>query len=443
MRNFTRKVQEFISQKQLLCPNGKYLVALSGGADSVALLLCLHELGYHVEACHCNFHLRGAESNRDEQFCIKICEQQNIPLHRIHFDTFTYAEMHKESIEMAARNLRYRYFEQLRKDVEADGICVAHHQDDSVETVIINLVRGTGLQGLKGISPKNGYILRPLLCVDRDTIMGFLKEKGQEFVTDSSNLIDDVVRNKIRLNILPLLKEINPAVCDNIAATARYVTGAVATLDAYFSKSNPEPENKLSKAWVLSQASSEYALFHALSRYGFTGKIIDDILASIHSTGKTWQSSTHRLLIDRDYIFVEAKIQNYFHTIRMPEVGKYVFCSWDGKEHRISISHFPMPNEFIPYKEKFIVSLDADKTAFPFTLRETELGDTFRPFGMKGRKLVSDFLTDKKVNLFEKERQLILEDSYGHIIWIVGRRTSEDTKVDDTTKNVLRIEIDF
>lgn len=205
--NFIQKVREYIQDQHLLTSTKElYLVALSGGADSVALLLSLRALGYQVEACHCNFHLRGEESNRDEQFCVKLCERLAIPLHRIHFDTRSYATLHKESIELAARNLRYRYFEQLRQDMNAEGICVAHHRDDSVETVLINLVRGTGINGLTGISSRNGNILRPLLCVNKEEILAYLEEKNESYITDSSNLVDDVVRNKIRLRILPLLK---------------------------------------------------------------------------------------------------------------------------------------------------------------------------------------------------------------------------------------------
>lgn len=476
MMNFIKKIQDFIRKNQLLRPDGKYLVALSGGADSVALLLTLHELGYQTEACHCNFHLRGEESDRDELFCVHLCQQLGIPLHRIHFDTHTYAELHKESIELAARNLRYNYFEQLRKDVEADGICVAHHQDDSVETVLINLIRGTGLQGLTGISPKNGFILRPLLSIDRKAILEFLAERNQEYVTDSTNLVDDVVRNKIRLNIIPMLKEINPAVCNNIAATSRYVEGAVKTLDSYFAESLKKKRDsdwsekevstdfskndrnikngkrfsekkveddckKISKDWVLSQGSSEYALFYVLSPFGFTGKVIGEILESIHNVGKTWKSASHRLLIDRETLLVEELSDSHFKSIKIPESGNYVFRSADGKEQKIKVKVEERQEDFVPSKEKHIVTLDADKIAFPLTLRQVQEGDVFHPFGMKGKKLVSDFLTDKKKNLFEKERQLVLADASGKILWVVGERTSELCKIQDSTKIVLRIEI--
>ena len=176
---FLKKISTFINARHLLSKDGKYIVALSGGADSVTLALALCELGYKIEAAHCNFHLRGDESDRDEKFCIDFCKHNNIELHRVHFDTVAYAKMRKVSIEMAARNLRYSYFAQLKKDISADAICVAHHQDDSVETVLMNLIRGTGIDGLTGIAPKNGDIVRPLLCVSRADIENELQATGQ------------------------------------------------------------------------------------------------------------------------------------------------------------------------------------------------------------------------------------------------------------------------
>ena len=173
------KVESFIRQHKLLDNNSLYIVALSGGGDSVALLLLLHDAGYNIHAAHCNFHLRGGESDRDEAFCEELCKQLGVQLHRAHFDTQTHAELHHISIEMAARELRYAWFEQLRRDIGAAAVCVAHHRDDSVETVLLNLVRGTGLRGLTGIQPHNGNIVRPLLCVSRADIEDYLAEKGQ------------------------------------------------------------------------------------------------------------------------------------------------------------------------------------------------------------------------------------------------------------------------
>ena len=451
------KIEDYIKQKHLLDKRCKYLVALSGGADSVALLLTLHELGYQVEVCHCNFQLRGSESERDEHFCVQLCESLDIPLHRIHFDTRLYAEVHKESIELAARNLRYRYFHQLKDDVEAAGICIAHHQDDTVETVLFNLIRGTGIQGLTGISAKNGDILRPLLCVDKQEILAYLAEKGQNYVTDSTNLVDDVVRNKIRLNIIPMLKEITPAASKNIAQAAHHLEEASRMLESITQNAVCDELGliRIPIDMITHAASSEYALYTNLQPFGFKGKMIEEILTSIHSTGKMWSSDTHRLVIDRNEIVVQKKEEENFHAMKIPETGCYVLpqpvtcmVATSAKHEKstyqaskIKLAQEERGKDFVPSKEKYLVTLDASKIVFPLTLRLTQNGDCFQPFGMKGKKLVSDYLTDRKKNLFEKQKQLVVTNAHGEIIWVVGERTSELYKIEGNTKTILIIEL--
>ncbi|MBO5874013.1 MAG: tRNA lysidine(34) synthetase TilS, partial [Rikenellaceae bacterium] len=200
---FKQRVQRFIDEKALLTPSDKVLVALSGGADSVALIRVLLSLGYTCECAHCNFHLRGEESDRDETFVRHLCQKLNVKLHITHFDTNEFAKEQHLSIEMAARKLRYDWFEELRKQNDASAIAVAHHRDDSVETFMLNLIRGTGINGLKGIAARNGHIIRPLLKESRESVIDYLNGIGQDFITDSTNLQDEYMRNKIRLNILP------------------------------------------------------------------------------------------------------------------------------------------------------------------------------------------------------------------------------------------------
>lgn len=435
-------VKEYIKCQHLLIPaNGLYLVALSGGADSVALLLSLKALGYQVEACHCNFHLRGEESDRDEQFCQELCLQLHVPLHLIHFDTREYAALHKISIEMAARNLRYHYFEQLRQDIHAVAICVAHHQDDSVETVLINLIRGTGINGLTGISPKNGNIQRPLLCVNRNDILAYLKALHQDYVTDSSNLVDDVVRNKIRLNVLPLLKDMNPAVFNNITKTASHLKEANKLINEHLTdRIHQEQENgvtRFNKAEIMSLASPEYALFCCLSPFGFSGSTIQEIVNSINTIGKTWYSATHQVVIDRTDILVYAIEEKPMKAFKIPEEGTYLL----GKEQRIKVKTQVKDINFVPSKEQDIATLDAAKVRFPLTVRLAQIGDRFHPFGMKGSKLVSDYLTDHKRNIYEKRHQMVVEDGNGEIVWLVGERTSERGRIDDATTCVITLQI--
>lgn len=206
-----QKILTYINQHQLLKKEQPVLVACSGGADSVALLHLLVQMGYNCTALHCNFHLRGEESNRDEQFITTLCQQWHCPILVQHFDTTTYAQQHKLSIEMAARQLRYAWFEEVRQTTNAQAIAVAHHQDDNIETALLNLVRGTGIQGLTGMRPKNGYIVRPLLDCKRSDIEQYLQTHQISYVTDSSNLTTDYTRNKIRLQLIPLLNSINPS----------------------------------------------------------------------------------------------------------------------------------------------------------------------------------------------------------------------------------------
>lgn len=443
LSSFEHRIAEYIRQHDLLDKSQRYIVALSGGADSVSLLLTLSHLGYNIEACHCNFHLRGEESDRDEHFCIDLCLHQQVPLHRIHFDTRSYASQHGVSIEMAARELRYRYFEQLMVDLGAQGIAVAHHKDDSVETVLINLVRGTGIDGLTGISPRNGHILRPLLGVGRKDILSYLEELGQNYVTDSTNLIPDVVRNKIRLTILPLLRDINPAVDDNIARTAYHLKEASHMLQAYMSEahlltSQGNGIDEIDKKELLTLGSPQYALHTLLAPYHFAGAVTNEILASINTIGKSWYSPTHQAVIDRHKILIRRhKDGHNLSLLKIPEPGNY---RWDEKT-LVRIITYKREQTFAPSHEPFRATLDANKVVFPLSLRTPGKGDRFVPFGMKGSKLISDYLTDCKCNAFEKEEQLLVEDAHHNIIWVVGRRTSEVARIDDSTSKILEISV--
>ena len=432
------KVCEYIKKHKLLETNELYLVALSGGADSVALLLLLKEAGYNVHAAHCNFHLRGVESDRDEAFCVELCQQLGVELHRAHFDTREYAELHKVSIEMAARELRYKWFDQLRQDMGAAGICVAHHRDDSVETVLLNLVRGTGLRGLTGIQPRNGFILRPFLCVSRAEIEAFLSGRGQKYVTDSTNLEADVLRNKVRLQVLPLLCELNPAVSENIQRTAENLVEAQKILDAI--SDNYKDSNILELSELEKYGSSEYVVFEWLKNYGFNGSQVHQILDA-DSGGIVSSASGYDVLKDRTRLIVEktdVTYQAHRNVISMPskrivvpEEGTYILDENSKvKVRKCAVYVSKNPN---------IATLDADKVVLPLIIRRVEEGDWMVPYGMKGRKLLSDLMTDLKKTVFEKRRQLVVVDSQGIIAWAVGLRTDHRVAVGDQTKNVLEI----
>ena len=421
------KVKDYIKKHKLLNDNDLYIVALSGGADSVALLLLLDEMGYNIHAAHCNFHLRGEESDRDELFCESLCQQKSIPFHRIHFDTLTYAETHKVSVEMAARELRYHYFEELRSDIGATGVCVAHHQDDSVETVLLNLIRGTGLRGLTGIQCRNGHILRPLLCVSRKEIESYLQTKDQSYVIDSTNLEDDMLRNKVRLRVIPLLQELNPAVTENILRTSENLTEAQGILDSIVSlykNSKSLDLNELKK-----YGSSEYILFEWLKDYGFNGVQVKEAMGA--ETGSIFTSSQgYDLLVDRGRFVVEPTLKS-LKPLCIPEEGTYVL----DEETKISVKKVPV---WVSREER-VATLDASKVHFPLTVRRVEKGDKMVPYGMRGHRLLSDIMTDRKMTLFEKRRQIVVVDAKGIIVWLAGIRISDLCQIDDTTTEVVEI----
>lgn len=432
------KVERYIKKYNLLKTNELYVVALSGGADSVALLLLLKEHGFIVHAAHCNFHLRGAESDRDEVFCAELCRRLGVELHRAHFDTREYAELHKVSIEMAARELRYGWFAQLCKDLGAGGVCVAHHRDDSVETVLLNLVRGTGLRGLTGIKPKSPMLqknrpsvvcLRPLLCVSRAEIEGFLAKRGQKYVTDSTNLEADVMRNKIRLQVLPLLRELNPAVSENVQRMAENVGEAQEVLDVIVNKYRDS--NILELSGLEQFGSSEYVIFEWLKNYGFNGNQVRQIMDA-ECGGIVSSVLGYEVLKDRSRLIVEV-ISKPSKRMVIPEEGTYVL---DGN------MRFRVRNCAVYVsKEPHIATLDASKVVFPLTIRRVEEGDWMIPYGMTGRKLLSDLMTDRKMNVFEKRQQLVVVDAQGVIVWAVGLRTDARVAVSKSTTEVVECDI--
>ena len=410
------KVAQYVEKYKLLNPNELYLIALSGGADSVALLLLLKNAGFNVHAAHCNFHLRGVESDRDEAFCEQLCAVENVPFHRAHFDTRAYAELHKVSIEMAARELRYRWFEQLREDIGAAGICVAHHRDDSVETVILNMVRGTGVHGLTGIRPRNGYILRPLLCVSRAEIEDYLTKKGQKYVTDSTNLEDEATRNKVRHHIIPELQQLNGKALENIQRMTERMTAVEALLEDYKAKNLHTEAGRviIQKCNVL----NDYLLYELLADYGFNSVQASQIYASMcaDSVGSVFSSADYDLLVDRNCLLVEPHCEP-LKPLVIPETGTYILD--ETRKICVESGVFPIS------KDPFVATLDATKVCFPLTVRQVEAGDWMVPYGMKGRKLLSDLMTDLKMSIFDKRKQLVVTDNQGIIVWIIGLRVSQ------------------
>ena len=459
-----RRVAEYIRQQHLLRQEERYLVALSGGADSVCLLLILKMLGYSVEAVHCNFHLRGEESNRDEQFCVSFCKKQQVPLHLAHFDTHEYAALHHQGIEMAARELRYGYFAQLCQDLSLSAVCVAHHQDDTAETVLMNILRGTGIHGLAGIQPLSHLtamskpfcapltVVRPLLCLSRADIEEYLAGIGQSYVIDSTNLCsDEAVRNKIRLEVLPLLQQINPSAKERIALTAHYIQEASKVFDAAMTEhvAKVMTDNRISIKLLMNLPSPEYTLYTILKDYGFSSQQVEQIAQRLDaSPGTMFHSDTHEVLMDREELIIEP-LSVPAKPMRIPETGTYLYpldnnvSSSDKKQSlrfRFSIKERGMGD--ISH-DKHIASLDAGTVRFPLIIRPVQQGDRFVPFGMKGSKLVSDYLTDRKCSVFEKRRQLVVTDATENIIWLVNERPGDHYRITEKTRIILQIDCGY
>lgn len=421
---FKRDVEKFIDQKSLFERCDKVLVALSGGADSVALLRVLHALGYQCECAHCNFHLRGEESNRDEAFVQQLCQKFDIPLHVTHFDTTDYAHTKRISIEMAARELRYQWFETLRQSIGASVIAVAHHRDDSVETFLLNLIRGTGINGLKGIAPKNGYVVRPLLQESRENILDYLQHLNQDYVTDSTNLQDEYMRNKIRLNLLPLMKELNPSVSESIAATTERLADAALIYNKEREMAIQrvmKGEKVISISALLDETAPSSLLFELLHPYGFNSSQIKDIYQSLFGqSGRRFHSSQWEVLRDRDSLIL--------HSFSGEET--------DHVPPTLTYETVDITPEFIILRDKHIACLDADKVTLPLTVRKWQVGDKFTPLGMKGKKNVSDYLTDRKFTLFQKGHQYVACQG-DKIVWLIGERIDNAYRIDTDSKRAL------
>ena len=336
---------------------------------------------------------------------------------------------------MAARDLRYGYFRQLCQDIGAADVCIAHHADDAVETLLMNLLRGAGIHGLTGIRPKNGIVRRPLLCIHRRDITDYLDSIGQPYITDSSNLVPDVVRNKIRLQVLPLLEEIAPGAAMNIDKTANYLCEAEKVFQTELEREQGALLNADKTAVeiaLLRQLPSPSSFLHEwLAPMGFNSTQTEQLLSSLGEPGREFSSPSHMLVVDRNQLVVEPHAE-LMKTLKIPEAGTYRID--DQTKLRIE-----MLDDVTISKTADCASLDADKVKFPLMLRQIEQGDRFVPFGMKGSKLVSDFLTDQKLNMLDKRRQLALTDATGAIVWLVGRRTDNRFCVVDETTKVMRI----
>lgn len=430
----------FLITKDLLKQDQNVLVAVSGGLDSVVLCRLFKESKIQFSIAHCNFKLRGKESDSDEIFVKKIAADYKVPFFSIQFKTKIDAKEKKLSIQEAARELRYQWFEKIRAENEIDKIAVAHHLNDSIETFFINTIRGTGLAGIKGISANNGHIIRPLLFATREELEHFAKKKKLKWREDSTNAGDDYLRNRIRHSVIPELKTKNPEFEKSMQRSLDFFDFANHIQKTFIEDWKKKNTSTTADGSVTIRLKpimdfhySNALLSAVLHSFGITNLEPEKILDS--SPGKIFQSKSVRILFDRNSLVLQPKKSEpsaeflISHTPDQLEIGDHKFSFETISSHRLTA---------IP-REENIQAIDAGKLQFPLQVRKWQAGDSFYPLGMSKRKKISDFLIDKKVNRFEKEMTYVLL-SGKDIVCILGHRIDDRFKITEETVSVLYIE---
>lgn len=442
-----QEFQHYIKDKQLFNPKtDKILLAISGGVDSMVMLDLFLRSNYSFAIAHCNFHLRGEESIRDEYFVRKFAQDNNIEIFVQEFDTFSYMEKEKKSLEMSARDLRYDWFNKIIKENDFSYLATAHHSDDSAETFIINLLRGTGIAGLHGILPKSNNIIRPLLFASRRNIREYALRHDIAFVEDSTNKDNKFTRNKIRNEVVPVLREISP----NFDIIIKKNIERLRETELVFRKVVEEVKQKIlrrekdyikiSIADALNLEPLHIFMYEILSEFGFNDaniNAISEALSDKTSSGKVFFSEQYRLVRDRKYLFItkrelEENSNNYFIENYQTNIERPL---------KLQIEILRDLNFVRIPKEKNVAMFDFDLLKFPLQLRHWTNGDTFFPFGLHGKQKLSDFFTNQKYSLLDKEKQWLL-CSGEDIIWVVGERIDDRFKITDKTKTIYKIEID-
>jgi tRNA(Ile)-lysidine synthase len=416
----------------------KILLAISGGMDSMVMLQLFRELGYHVGVAHCNFQLRGAESDGDEDFVRRKCRQWDVAFYSHRFDTNNYASEKGLSTQMAARELRYAWFNELLQREGFDHLTTAHHLNDSIETILLNLTKGVGIEGLMGIPVQNKKIIRPLLFATREEIENYAAKEGIAWREDQSNQSDDYQRNFIRHQVVPKLKELNPSLEKTFQETIYKLQGAAEIIrDAVEEWRVKYLEAGGDKIFLDKNGvggTNTLMLWEVVKAYGFNFDQCENIINALDGqSGKRFSSSSHELIIDRENLILVGHQENWTQTCVELEEREVALGS---KKLKLEVTDGG--GSLISDKNNAI--LDEGLIQFPLIWRKWKSGDYFFPLGMKNRKKISDFLIDEKISLADKDSLTVLE-SNAEIIWVVGQRIDDRFKVTDKTKRVIKISL--
>ncbi len=436
----------YINEQSLFKPTDKILLAVSGGKDSVVLFDLFCRAKFNFEVAHCNFQLRGEDSDQDAVFVAQLCASNGITFHATTFSTKAFAQANKLSIEMAARQLRYEWFEQIRQESDCQYIATAHHLNDSIETILLNLTKGTGISGLRGILPKKEYIIRPLLFAARTEIESYVAHKQLQWREDSSNASNEYQRNLLRNEVIPLLKRINPNLEQTFARNIERLQAIESDFHkslSYFKKAISKEENDtlfLKIETIQYWQSAAYLLEETLKEFGFNYFQSKEIYHSLTKTsGKTFHSATHTLVKDRESLIISKKEEKSFEEILIEKGTQET--AYNGIKLQISNATVEEWRAYLAgEKSPNVLWIDAQRLTFPLRIRPWQEGDWFIPLGMKGKKKISDFLVDKKIPLHLKKTTFVL-CSGNDIVWVIGQRTDARFKIMETTEQLLRIEI--
>jgi tRNA(Ile)-lysidine synthase len=432
---------KFISENRLIKPGDRILLAVSGGIDSMVMahLFCMQDISIGI--AHCNFSLRGPESDKDEQLVRQFAADRGIPFYTTRFETKAYAKRNRLSVQMAARDLRYTWFEEIRGKNGFDSIAIAHNLNDNIETLLINLTRGTGLTGMAGMKPVSNRIIRPLLFATREAIQTFQKGNDIAFREDMSNSETKYTRNKIRHLVIPVLKEINPSIEKTLNETAERFSGLNEIVTEYISElreiitDRNDDYISFNISRLKSRLNNKAVLFELFRPYGITNALLTDLMKIIEGeTGGLIITETHKIIKNRKELIVSEKVFPDETVFTIPDEESFTVFPGISSAKNVTITDiYEIPSD------PLLACIDAEKLTFPVIIRKWKPGDHFYPLGMSKSKKLSDYFIDNKYSGFDKENKFILE-SGGKIVWIIGDRIDDRFKITGKTKTGLVIE---